>query len=489
VTLKGRPVSLEVASVEIVPQPGALDLGTLRPGEEALEKLRFTGAFPAEQATLAFRDRSEILGCVHAALSDTPEGETQAIHVDHDYTLAVRVSPYCGPASREEQFETVLQLVFDSETSGRRLPTVEIPLSFTLDYRIELPETLEMEVTGADSSELPIRIESNVRGAFELEAVVAGPEDAPSWPDDEDHLTLGFAGTGEGFATDENGEPTRVRTVRLGDAVAAAPLTLRAQAHRCCGSGEYRTYLGLKAAPDQTRPPGSLPVEPAVIPVLVRVTSAGFWACHGPWILWALLALLLLLLALYVVNMFRNSRFLDPRRLADRLTPLVWTGMGGTTERTDSRDRVRSMVQRNLSWRHRISAWLRANPLAFGLPGGAYDETVELYLRPHHDPAASLLRLMPERSVVEDVRAQPERYPGRLFGSAKAGTSFVGVPDTQGRICQMVPDGAWSAPLPGDEDEPFKPKPIDLRRTELLRPLEPGDHPDEGDPAGWRIGG
>jgi len=488
VSLVGRPFSLEVASIEITPVPNRLDLGTLRPGEEALQSLRFTGAFPAEAATIAFRDRGKIPGCVHAALSGLPEGEHQAIHVDHEYQLAVRVSPFCGPVSLNEPIETVLQLAFHPESSSRRLPTVEIPLTLTLDYQLELPEGVEIEVSGGEAATRAVAIESNARGGLDLKAVIAGPEDSPSWPSGDSDLAMELVTANGGLGSVDQGSRTDPRTVTLERVEGLHSLTLRARAHRCCAGGEYETRLGLTSAPDQVQPPGAPLPEPAVIPVRVRVVSAGLWACRGPLILWVLLFLLLLLLVLYVINMFRHSRFLEPKRLADRLRPLVWTGMGGTVEREASRERVRSMVQGGLSWRRRLAAWLRANPLVFGLPGGAYDETVELYLQAHHDPAASRLRLVPERSVVETVRAQPERFPGRLFCSAKGGASFIGVPDPRGRICQMVPEGSTNAPLPGDEDEAFKPQPIDLRRTELLRPLEPGDHPDDGDPAGWRIG-
>lgn len=491
IPLAGRPFSLEVASIEISAVPNRLDLGALRPGEEALQSVRFTGAFPAEAATIALRDRSKIPGCIHAALSGLAEGELQPIHVDHDYQLAVRVSPFCGPSSRDESIETVLQLVFHPESSERQLPTVEIPLTLTLDYRFELPEGVEIEVFGGKAATRTVAVESNVRGGLDLKAVIAGPEDSPSWPSSDSDLAMELVTASGGLGAVDQGAGADSWTGSLEGAGELRSLTLRARARRCCEAGEYETRLGLTAAPDQVQPPGAPVPEPAVIPIRVRVASAGLWACRGPLILWTLLLLLLVLLVLYVINMFRHTRLLDPKRLADRLRPLVWNGMGGTLERTGSRERVRSMVQGGLSWRHRLSAWLRANPLVFGLPGRAYDETVELYLLAHHDPAASRLGLVPERSVVETVRAHPERFPGRLFCSAKTGASFIGVPDPRGRICQMVPEGSSGAPFPGEpgkEDETFKSQPIDLRTTELLRPLEPGDHPDDGDPAGWRIG-
>ncbi|HSL81489.1 MAG TPA: hypothetical protein VLF66_01855, partial [Thermoanaerobaculia bacterium] len=234
---------------------------------------------------------------------------------------------------------------------------------------------------------------------------------------------------------------------------------------------------------------GLPPPDPLIVPVEARVTSAGFWACWGPVVIWTVAGLLLLLLLLYSVSMFRNSRFLDPRQVADRLRPLVWTGIGGTEERRGAEDDIRRMVRRGMPWTGRAKAWLIANPLRFGLPGGRYEETLEVALRPHPDPAASLVRLVPERQAVEAIRDSPSDYWGRLFASARAGVTFVGVPDVTGRISQLAGDGlaAGDGAAGGEGEEP-RVRAVTLRKAELLRPLDVRETPEEGAAAGWRVG-
>lgn len=487
VHLRGRPVALEVASVEISPEPASLDLGTLRPGESALRQVRFTGAFPAEPGRLELRDRDDVPSCVTAQLSGVPEGEGQPILVDQTYTLGVRVAPYCGPVPIDRDLSTVARLVFTPGAGSRRLPTVELPLRMALDYRIEVPEGIALEVAGGGVGEATVPVRGNFQGEVELLAVVAGPEEADAWPDDRGDLALGFAAEDPEALLPGDGGPALERPVTAG-AGSVDAFTLRARADGCCPGGTYRTKLGLAAPGGGLYAAGLPPPRALVVPVTVTVASAGFWACWGSWILWLLAAVLLILLVLYLVSMWRHSRFLDPGRLADKLEPLVWSSHGGTEVRRHARDDVRHMVKKGLPWTRRAGAWLRANPLAFGLPGGSYAESVEVFLRPHHDVVASRIAPVPLRDVADEVRRNSDAYRGRLFASAKAGTTLIAVPDLQGRISQLVRNGYGGPPVPPAEGEEPESRPIQLRRTELLRPVDEWSEPEAGAPAGWRVG-
>ncbi len=478
VTLRGLPVALEVSSAEIEPEPARLDLGTLVPGGGALKTVRFTGAFPAEPGRIELRDRGEIPACVTVTLSGVAEGEAQPILVDHGYELAVRVAPYCGPKSFERQVRTLLRLVFDDSGGGRRLPAVEVPLTFTLDVEITPPAALSFDLDGGRARTVPVPIHGNFRRGLALTAMVA-PGETGAWPEDPDDLAVTAAaggGTGpEGGATYAPGG---------GEA-----LILTARAARCCAGGAYRTRLGLVPADPSAYAPEGSAVEPLVVPVEVRVASAGIWACWGPIVLWSLLALALLLLALYLAGMVRHSHLLDPRALADRLRPLVWTAGGGTEERRNAQDDVRRMVRRGLPWGGRIGAWLRANPLRFGLPGGRYEETAELTLQPHHDVAVSHARLLARRGGLDAIRREPAEYLGRLFASARAGVTLLAVPTPEGRIGALAVDGAVAPrDVGGGPDGAPQPRPLTLRRTALIRPLDPREAPEEGAAAGWRVG-
>jgi Mg-chelatase subunit ChlD len=483
ITLRGRPVALEVASIEIAPEPGGFDLGTLAPGDVELRTLRFGGAFPPEPGRIELVDRAEVPSCVTMALSGVPEGETQPIRVDHGYELAVRVAPYCGPRSFERDYRTILRLSFEQAPGSRRLPSVDMPLSLHLDAQIGLPPALAIAVGGGETADLAVPLTGNFTRDLEMVAVVAGPDEAEAWPEDEDDLALGVAGEAGAEAQDQ----ARV-TVPPGGAAATAALVLRARAHRCCTGGTYRTRLGLAPAAAEAYAPGAPAPEPLVVPVEVSVAPAGLWACWGPTILWALAALLVLLLLLYLANMVRNSRLLDPRQVADRLHPLVWTAYGGAEERPGVQDDVRRLVRRGMPWSGRLQTWLRANPLRFGLPGGSYEETIELALRPHRDVAASQVHLVPERQALDSIRDRPEDFWGRLFASARAGVTFVGVPDVSGHITRLSADGlAASAASPDAPDGP-RARAVTLRKAELLRPLDVREVPEEGAAAGWRVG-
>jgi hypothetical protein len=191
--------------------------------------------------------------------------------------------------------------------------------------------------------------------------------------------------------------------------------------------------------------------------------------------------LLLLLLLAYLVNMVRNSAFLKPEAVAGKLRPLVWTEYGEPVEQKSSKNEVLLLVRRELSPWKRGLAWLKANPLRFGLPKGSYRETLELVLQPRKDALRSQVALLPERDLQEKVAREPETYAGRLFATAAGGLTFLGVPDASGRISRLV----WQDPV---QTEPGKPRHVKLRKARLLRHLDPADIRQENEPAGWQIG-
>ena len=466
VALRGPTLALEVTAVEIDPNPSSLDFGPVVPGERPSQDLSFTGSFPDTQGHLEWVDRAAVPGCVTAELNEKSEGESQSILPGHEYRLALRIAPYCGPVDLDRRFETGVRLVFDHG----RLPSTEVKVAFRLVSEIDAPDELAVEVPAGEAVRVPVSITGSFRGELRFRATV---EPAPDgWPEDEGDLAIG-AGGGE--------------VVLASGAGAAVPI--EARAHRCCPGGSYRATL-LFAPPTGAYPAGAEPPAPLAVPIVVRVLPGGFWTCWGPWIVRLLAGLLLLLALLYLVGMYRNSRFLDPRQVADRLRPLVWTSFGGTEERRGVQDEVRRMVARGLPWlgrSGRIAAWLRANPLRFGLPGGRYEETLELRLVPSHDTAASAARLLAEPAFLEGLRTSPKEYWGRLFATARAGVTLVGVPDTGGLISRLAPEGVAEAPGGGSDPE-SAPRPVTLRNTPLVRPLDPRERPEEGAAAGWRVG-
>lgn len=488
VALQGKPLLLEVSSVQMVPEPAAFAYGTLQPGSLVQKPFRLTGSFPASNAHVELRGRDLLPSCVTVEINGVPEGKPLQVRANQPYNLALRVSPYCGPRPLRFAYDTALRLVFDAG-GGRQLPAVEVPLRFQLDYQIAVPPELKVRVRGGEAADVPVAVRGNFQQPVELRAVVARPEEAESWPDGAGDLVLGFAGDRrDRVLYDEAGEaPLRVHDFAAGPG--APPLLLRTLPGRCCAEGSYTARLGLVAPAGQPLPPGARAPEPIVVPVRVEVEPAGFWACYGLLILLALAILALLLLVLYVANMIRNSSFLKAEALAAKLKPLVWTEYGDAVEQKASKAEVLRLVRQTLPGHQRALAWLKANPLRFGLPGGRYRETVELLLQANRDVAKSQLALLSDSDIQGKAEREPEGYAGRLFAVAAGKITFLAVPDPAGRVSRLVwQDGFVPSAPDGNGDGPPKLKAVKLNKARLLKALEPWERHEEGRPAGWQIG-
>ncbi len=459
--LRGRSVPLQVSSVDVQPTLENPAFGTLLPGQEVTRNLRIGGTFRTTPLRVSFRDRKEIPSCVTAELDGQAEGKPVEVAAGSSHTVTLRVASYCGPRTFRQDYPTRLGLSFEG------LSPREIPISFAVDHRIQAPAEIELNArNGKDEKALPIQ--GNRRKDLRLIAILTGttPE---SWPAKHLGLTLGGAAVGKPFILRPDG----------------GSLRLRAEADPCCAAGSYPATLELRPASGEGYAAGVEPPEPLVIRVRVEVESAGIWACWGYWILRGLLLVLLLLAVLYVVNMFRKTRWLKPIRVAEKMVPLAWTAHGGTMPIKDHKARVQELVQGALPWHRRILAWLQANPLVFGFPGrAAYRETLELILQPHKDISRSAAVLVPRRGIQEAVSRDPAAFAGRLFAVAEGSVSFVCVPEKEGRIGRMSLDGA----APAQDPDPARRSAVRLRGHKLLRHPEDWESHEEGRAAGWQVG-
>jgi len=460
--------TVQVTETGLAINPPLLDFGTLRPGEEKPLRIELQGKWPSTPVSIGLRDRSDVPSCVTFELNGTPEGKPQAIQPGK-YNLTLRVAPYCGPRSFNEPFSKRLGLAFEG------LSQREVGVQLRLDSQIQAPPEVAMRVRDGEG-EVPLSLQGNWQRDLALKgSLVAVPA---GWPGE--HLTLRFTGAGTGRDEARLEKPFSVP--RGG----GSSLRLRADALPCCAGGSHAAELRLAPATLDGYAPGAKPPEPLIVPLRVEVQSQGIWACYGYWILRGLLVLLLLLLLLYLFNMFRNTRLLKPVRVAERLVPLDWNSHGGTVEQKGHRARVLEMIRRATSFRRRWAAWLKANPFAFGLPGGSYQESLELYLQPHRDLSRSTAALMPQREFPARLSHEPERFTGRIFATAQGGLSFWGVPDREGRLGRMTLEGApvsqngASAPAPREL--------VKLHSSRLLRLPDEWESPEEGRPAGWLVG-
>lgn len=460
--------TFQITRTDISLEPARLSFGTLHPGQEAAQSFKLVGSWPSTPVRIELRDRSDVPSCVTFVLNGHPEGRAQKIQPGQGHTLTLRVAPYCGPESFSERFSKRLGLTFEG------LAEREALVEFSVESEVRFPREIVLQVRDGEGM-APLEIRGNWSSALSLKGSLAAIP--PSWP--AERLTLGV--TGAGLDRDESTLTTPFLLPRDGGGV-----HLRATAHPCCASGSHRAEMRLSPASLEGYAPGTRPPDPLVLPLRVEIQDEGLWACYGYWILRGLLALLLLILVLYVINMFRNTRLLKPARVAEKLVPLHWTAHGGTAEQKGHRARVLDIVRSAVSWRRRWAAWLKANPFAFGLPGGAYHETLELYLQPHREITKSTASLMPQRRFPDKLSQQPETFTGRLFATAQGGLSFWGVPDREGRIGRMTLE---NAPAPRvTTSDPAKRELVKLRGSRLLRHPEDWEAPEEGRPAGWLVG-
>jgi hypothetical protein len=473
--------TLEVSSMTIDLDPPHLAFGALAPGETADKNVAFKGAFPEGKVRWELRDRARIPGCVSVGLGGVAEGGEQKLAAGQAHNVALSVAPYCGPRPFKQSFDTAVRL---SLQTPKGIRIVELPLTFALDYRIQTPPALSFRVRDGKMRDVQLPVNGNFQGPVQLRAVLAKPgEEEMPWPEDRDDLVLGFAGGEKRVLRGKGGDPLLEHDFAAG--AGAVPLRLRALPNRCCASGAYETKIGLAPAAGQPLPPGAAKLDPIIIPVRVEVEPAGVWACYGVRALWALALLLLLLLLLYIYNMFRNSSFLRAEDVAGRLQPLVWTGYGDTVEQKNTKAEILRLARNGLPLGGRAINWLRANPLRFGLPGGRYQETVELFLQPHRDLARSQISLVPERDLEKRLANEPEGFGGRLFATAAGGVSFLAVPDSGGRISRLVNQNGFIA---GGTADAAKPRAVKLRRAKLLKRLEDWETYQEDTAAGWQVG-
>ncbi len=450
----------------IEPDPPRLDLGELLPGQQArLDQLRFKGDCPPAYGRL---DRTDVPDCVTFTYSfgGQPEGEGLEIRLGQPYSFTLETrKPDCE--LHDNKLISVREVLLLAFPERNDFPRVEIPLTFTLDNTVieEEPLTFDLKAGQAMLRQAVLQ-PTHTAGeqSVQLTADLKLPE---NWPSD---LELRFVADGDDIVSLHRGDgqalPDRTFSIAAGE-----PLRLRVQSHRCCKAGAFETHLTLR------------PVDAGratVIPIQVQVTS-NWWGCRGPWLLAVLIALLSFLLIMYAGGMFLHSRFLDADQLAARLVPLRWNDYGGVEPHLKSKAEVEDMVRRGLSLPHRIIAWLRANPLVFGLPKRSYDETVELYLVPRPDVGQSQVTVVPERDLYNRLLREPAEGAGKLYAGTWGGLSFFAVPGQRNRISGLVPEDLLDRT---DREE----KLFQLRRNhKLLDPIGE-ENKEPGRAAGWQVG-
>lgn len=475
--LRGAARSLQVSSRSVKAVPARFELGELVPGQEKYLELTLQGNFPPSRGRLVVEGRRDVPECVSFWLSGVKEEEAQKITPNQTYTLGVKVAPYCGHASMNRDINTALRIEFDQAALSRSIPTVVMPLRMALVSKIGLPEALRAKLRGGQDVALDLKLLGNAKKDMTFSAMLPGvKERGQRWPGDA--LQIAFL--------DEKGAPIKAtsgayatsRTVTFGPGKDRDRLAMRVISDVCCDAGTFVTEIALI-------PKGGVK-DVVRVPVEITVASAGLWRCWGRTILWGLVVLLVLLLILYIANMFRNSQFIKRDVLAGKLVPLRWDEWGEAQPYNRQAEDVKRLVRKAMPLHLRALNWLKANPLKFGLPGGEYYETVQLYLEPARDVSRSRLVLVPERDIYQTLRRDPQKASGRIYACGRGGLMVFCVPGREGRLGRLEYRDEYAMPASGfgDEDaETFEV--VRLRRHELLS-LD--DEHEADTAAGWRVG-
>lgn len=258
-------------------------------------------------------------------------------------------------------------------------------------------------------------------------------------------------------------------TVHVGRGI---DVILEAQARCGCESTVHDTELALVPVAAQGARTVRIPLE-----IAIRGAS---WSCWSWWLLGFLGGGGLVF---YLGSMFTHSRLLSRGELVRALVPLQRQGDGslqplqGATAKAHAREALR-----HFRWPRRLGAWLRANPLVFGLPRKGYREVLRLELGP--SARSTHTTVESERDFLGRVVKEPEKYEGRVYAAAsdKGRALFQAVPTRDGKVGRLV-----LPRMAERETEKWAPKVLDLRVTEdFVYKLE-GVEGQVGEWAGWRV--
>jgi Mg-chelatase subunit ChlD len=477
ITLRGAARSLQVSSHSVEAVPGHFELGQLVPGDEQYLQLTLHGNFPESRGRMVVEGRANVPDCVTFELSGAAEGKEVALVPEQQYTMTVRVAPYCGATSFSKDVTTALRLEFDKAASSRTPPAVVIPVRFSLSSKLELPDALHIKLKGGDRAEAEGLIKGNFKRPLVFKVLMPPEgERGAGWP--AGRLRMGFLDAKHALIAGKGKRGSLATSHELTiSAGAGDKLALAALSDACCEPGSWRTEVTLIARTGSK--------EAIRIPVEIEVEEAGVWGCWGRTILMSAAGLLLLLLAAYIFNMFRNSSFLDRNLLSSKLVPLRWDEWGEPQPQANQLEEIKRLVKRAMPFHQRALCWLRANPLRFGLPGGHYEEAAQLYLEPARDVHRSSLQLVPERDLLTQARSAPNQHVGRIYAIAKGGLYIFCFPDRNGRLGRLEfpepMDGGWDSY--GDEE--YKAQLVRLKRHELL---DVNTDREADTAAGWRVG-
>lgn len=223
-------------------------------------------------------------------------------------------------------------------------------------------------------------------------------------------------------------------------------LSIRGQASPCSPAREMVGVVEIWVAASQSEPARKLHDLP--FQAQVESSAAACSVTRGAPLMAGAVTLAFIV---YPLGMWLNSRFLSPRELINRISHHKKEPGGGWDIDRPGAGEIQGAVRRDLRFGRRLGAWVRANPLCFGLPGGTYEECVRIRLNRNGTVS---FELQPERDFLRRADLNRKRYAGQVFAAAGGdrGLTFLGEPDESRRICDLEVEPApstfrWRRPV------------------------------------------
>lgn len=460
--IKGQPRTLQVSSRQVTLEPRALSVGDLVPGGSLVKSIVPKGSFQQTRARVTLNPPDSLPKCVKFTVAGKPLGEAFPFSPENPVDLRVDVDGYCGPAVIEKALGSSLRFEFDASSN---LPARELPLDGNMRYRIAVPAEIVVSIDGGRYAAADFVVTSS--GAQGSSIPLRVLQDS-TWP--EDDLTLGFPNE-EGRILERDGAAVRDGSIPIGPQTAR--LVVKASA--CCAAGEHLTRIAFGRE-------GGDP--PLYVPVRVRVTGAGVWACYGERGLMALSGFLVLLVFWFFIRMYLNTFMLQPKKLG--LKPL-FAESGSLDVNEKAMRQVANALREKLGLFARLAAF-KAVPPFKAMFTGDYRHTVSISLDELH-PRLKAPGIVPVEH--RDLLTRATKASNPLDAGARKSTLYATATKTGVVFWTVVGSDmkVGKFDLVGDYDVPEEGSfvVVRLRGADLIFNGEGSDDPAWRH-AGWRVG-
>lgn len=470
--LYGEGQSVQSISNDISASPGVFDLGTVEPGRPFPKDLKLDSKMPEHEVKMRF-ERTTRPSCLKAELAGKSGNQWHAWAWGENKKVTFKFDPFCGYQTQSKTYESLLNLEFKPRGGGK-LKSKQVIVKYTLKNQFEGPRDINMEVSAGDETNRDLTFKSNSN--TDIPIAIRFEHDESSSPED---IQFGFRDKERDEAfEDKEGNALQAKKFKVTPNVDGHKIPIFLNVSPCCKAGQYSGVIEYKA--DGTK-------KSRRVNVNVNVQQATFWACWGSLILDILFWLLMLLLLWYLLRIKSNSVFIRRKLVQGAASAYQYNRMGKPTDHRDMTELWERAVKHELTFGKRAAAWLKGNPLKYGLPGGRYIETMSVTLPTNNEASQrSVLKLI---SVGDARKAfnkpdSPRKESERIFIIAKG--SLVGFPKPDKK-------GAKSGRLGGFVINRIKGMDTQSGRmditsgTKLLKESKGFSKPKPGSLAGWKI--